>query len=296
MFRILTCLTTEHDLRLVVIAGVVCFFASLTAITLFHRARATAGRARIRWICAAGAATGCGIWATHFIAMLAYDPGVTINYQIALTGLSLLAAVVVTGLGLALAVYQPVRWSVPLAGAIVGGGVACMHYLGMFAVELPGRVGWSLDLVIVSIIAGIVLGAAALMVGVGDNSRRTLGIAALLLTLAIVSHHFTAMGAVMFTPDPGRMVGALSLSPPALAFAVASAAMLILGISLVSSMAGHRLDDKSLLLETAINNMTQGVVMFDGQERLVVCNDRYIEMYGLSPDVVKPGCLLIDVI
>jgi diguanylate cyclase (GGDEF)-like protein/PAS domain S-box-containing protein len=49
-------------------------------------------------------------------------------------------------------------------------------------------------------------------------------------------------------------------------------------------------------LETAINNMSQGLVMFDADERVVICNDFYIEMYGLSRDVVKPGCALIDLL
>ena len=75
MIRVLTCLTFEHDLRLVAVAGVICFFSSLSAITLFHRARAAKGRGRAAWVVAAGFAAGSGIWATHFIAMLAYDPG-----------------------------------------------------------------------------------------------------------------------------------------------------------------------------------------------------------------------------
>ena len=50
------------------------------------------------------------------------------------------------------------------------------------------------------------------------------------------------------------------------------------------------------LLAIVLDNMTQGVVMFDAAERLVVCNDRFIEMYGLSRDVVKPGCTLLAVI
>jgi methyl-accepting chemotaxis protein len=54
--------------------------------------------------------------------------------------------------------------------------------------------------------------------------------------------------------------------------------------------------DRSAALSMVLNNMTQGVVMFDASEHLVVCNDRYIEMYGLSPDVVKPGASLSDVI
>src|SRR2546421_11066834 len=112
MLRVLTCLVTEHDLRLVVVAGVVCFLASLTAITLFHRARSTIGRARATWILAAGAATGCGIWATHFLAMLAYDPGIPITYNFGLTALSLLTAAFVTTLGVAAAV----AWPAPVAG------------------------------------------------------------------------------------------------------------------------------------------------------------------------------------
>ena len=52
----------------------------------------------------------------------------------------------------------------------------------------------------------------------------------------------------------------------------------------------------SALLSMALNNMTQGVVMFNSAERLVVCNDRFIEMYGLSRDVVKLGCTLLNVI
>jgi len=52
----------------------------------------------------------------------------------------------------------------------------------------------------------------------------------------------------------------------------------------------------SALLAVVLDNITQGVVMFDAAERLVVCNDRYIEMYGLSRDVVKPGCSFLDVI
>src|SRR5947209_7648477 len=116
MFRVLTCLATEHDLRLVVLAGVVCFLASLSAISLFNRARATRGWARTAWVTGAGVATGFGIWSTHFIAMLAYDPGTLIAYDIALTGASLAAAVAITTSGLAVAAYGA-SWK----GAAFGG-------------------------------------------------------------------------------------------------------------------------------------------------------------------------------
>ena len=85
MFRVLTSLVVEHDWRLVALAGIVCFIASLAAITLLHRAQATQGALRTAWLLTAGAATGWGIWSTHFIAMLAYDPGFGVGYDLSLT-------------------------------------------------------------------------------------------------------------------------------------------------------------------------------------------------------------------
>jgi diguanylate cyclase (GGDEF)-like protein len=60
--------------------------------------------------------------------------------------------------------------------------------------------------------------------------------------------------------------------------------------------AQRKLSEKSQHLDTAINNMTQGLLLFDSSGRLVICNRRYIDMFGLSPDVVKPGCHLRDLI
>jgi diguanylate cyclase (GGDEF)-like protein/PAS domain S-box-containing protein len=58
---------------------------------------------------------------------------------------------------------------------------------------------------------------------------------------------------------------------------------------LVSTEYQRQQRDRNKLFETALNNMSQGLCMFDGDANLVVCNDRYIEMYGLSRDVVVPG-------
>ncbi|MDE5452684.1 EAL domain-containing protein [Bradyrhizobium sp. CSA112] len=60
--------------------------------------------------------------------------------------------------------------------------------------------------------------------------------------------------------------------------------------------AQRKLSEKSQHLDTAINNMTQGLLLFDASGHLVICNRRYIDMFGLSPEVVKPGCHLRDLI
>jgi NO-binding membrane sensor protein with MHYT domain len=252
LFRIFDCLTTQHDWRLVAAAGVVCFLASLTAITLFHRALSTKGRARTVWLAAAGAATGCGIWATHFLAMLAYQPGMPVAYDIDLTIVSLLAPGAITAVGLAVAVFTPSRWGAPIGGAIIGGGVAVMHYLGMGALELPGHVHWDLPLVAASIVLGVILGMASLAVAVRWHSLRAVWVSALLLALAILSHHFTAMGAVEIVPDPARTITELSLSPGLLGVAVASVTVAILGVSLTAALADRQIDDKGRLLGIAL--------------------------------------------
>src|SRR5215211_8276119 len=79
--------------------------------------------------------------------------------------------------------------------------------------------------------------------------------------------------------------------PPPMILAGAVCVLLtILGANLA-----RRIREKDLSLATALKNMPQGVVMFEN-ERFVVCNDRYLEMYGLSSEVIKPGCTLKHVI
>ncbi|SFJ49054.1 bifunctional diguanylate cyclase/phosphodiesterase [Bradyrhizobium sp. cf659] len=324
MFRVFSCLTAEHDWRLVVLAGLVCFVASIVAVSIFHRAIAARARTRLIWIAIAGAAIGYGIWATHFVAMLAYEPGVTTGYGIVLTALSLAAAMLLTSGGFGVAVRDSGRWRAAAGGVIIGGGIASMHYLGMWALEVPGRVAWSLDLVLVSIILGMCLGYAALAVAIRYRDYRGTLAAAVLLTLAIVSHHFTAMGAVQITPDPTRATGALSLSPAVLALAIAGVALSVLGMSLIGVLADRRLASRTarfeeiinqlsvarqqledsqlelreqkLRLDTAIDHMVEGLCMFDAEKRLVVCNERYAGLYRLPPDLLRTGTPHTDII
>jgi diguanylate cyclase (GGDEF)-like protein len=317
MFRVLTCVAGEHDWRLVLVAGVVCFVASIVAVNIFHRAIASHTRARFIWIAIAGAAIGYGILATHFIAMLAYEPGVPTGYGIILTTLSLAVAMVVTSIGFGFAANHPGRWRAPVGGGIIGAGIASMHYLGMWALEVPGRVSWSLDLVFVSIVFGIVFGYAALAIALRYNDRWGSFAAALLLTLAIVLHHFTAMGAVEIVPDPTRAPDSLFLSPFFLALAIAGVALSVLGMCLIGVLADSRLarrtrkfeeiisqlsrarqqvegsqaelQEQKLRLDTAINHMGEGLCMFDAEKRLVVCNERYAKMYRLPPELLRAG-------
>ena len=289
MFRLLTFLTVEHDWRLLGVAGVVCFIASLCVIGLFHRASLSQGRARATWLVVASLAAGFGIWAAHFIAMLAHHSGIGNSYDVSLTVLSFVMAVAVTCGGLCAAIYIPVRWAAPVGGGIVGAGVATMHYLGMWALELPGRITWSLELLLASIVLGVAFGAAALAIAARRDSFLNTNIATAVLTLAIVSQYFTAMGAVEIVPDPTRVSGVLSIVPMGLALGIANAAMAVLGMSIVASMMDRRLRSHSTRTLAALNNMPHGLCMFDSKKRLVICNDGYAGMYRLPPELLKAG-------
>jgi two-component sensor histidine kinase len=119
-----------------------------------------------------------------------------------------------------------------LGGVLVGGGIAAMHYTGMAAFRIAGFIVWDEALVGVSVALGCVLGAAALIVGAGNSTWRYRLQGALFLTLAIFSHHFTAMGAASIVRDPTIAVAGLAIPPAGMAVGVAIAVLAILGLTL----------------------------------------------------------------
>lgn len=204
MLRILTCIVVEHDLRLVLLAAFICFLSCYVAVTLAQRARVAEGTARNLWLGAAGTSSGFGIWATHFIAMLAYDPGVVMGYDMKLTLISLAVAIVVTTIGLSLATYVAGKSAVVAGGLLLGAGITSMHYIGMSAVELPGVIRWDAAYVAASVACAGLFGALALLCCMREQPRaRDRAFATVLMAVGVVSLHFTAMAAV--TIEPGLM-------------------------------------------------------------------------------------------
>src|SRR5882757_519687 len=299
MYQVLNCLVTEHDWRLVVLGGTICWLASAVAISLVHRARASQGRTRAIWVGLDAAVGGCGIWATHFVAMLAYYPGAGAGYNIPITLISLIFAMAISAVGLGIALLDDRRSTVAMGGAVVGIGVAAMHYTGMMALEIPARIVWSPGIVLASVVFGGVFAAMALVVAVRRDDRRHTVAATALLTVAIVSHHFTAMGAVTLVPDPTLVTDELTIAPAALSFLTAVAAFAILGISLVAAMLDRRssteLHQQKVLLDSAIGNMSQGLCMFDAEGRILLFNERYSEMMDRTGMPLQ-GRMLIDVL
>src|SRR3954463_13023777 len=180
MLRVLGCITGQHDLRFVVLAAVLCLFACWTAISLLARARVSAGRGRALWIVGAAVVFGSGIWGTHFVAMLAYTPGLPVGYDVTLTSLSIVIAVVLSAAGFALAFRTGFA---ALGLAIAGAAIGAMHYTGMAALKGPFLQVWSFGYVAASILIGIGFAALAGQSAVLIRNFRGRALAAGLLAL-----------------------------------------------------------------------------------------------------------------
>jgi diguanylate cyclase (GGDEF)-like protein/PAS domain S-box-containing protein len=281
MNQIVLCLTTQHDLGLVVVAGLVSFLSAAVGYDLLARAKV---ERRALWLCAAAVVTGSGIWATHFIAMLAYDPGVTLAYGIATTAASGVSGTVISGLGFALMIHGAKDRVVPaLAGAIIGGGVAVLHYVGMAALIIPATIVWDWNLVAASIAVGCALGAVSGYLFQRATRVRGRLAAALALTLAVCSHHFTAMGAVTILPDAS--IGQVTATLPKLGLVAAIVAtmvvILLLGIlgGTFDRILATRRQREAKRLNTLANAAFEGIVICrDGE--IVDANESFRKLVG----------------
>ena len=285
MLKVYSCLAYAHDLKLVALAAVICALASVTGINLLRHARKAIGQMRGVWLMVSAISTGFGIWATHFVAMLAFTPGIPSGYNIVLTMLSLVAAILLTGVGLAVSLIPNWRHGPWIGGAIVAGGIATMHYVGMAAFEIQGIVLWDHALVITSIMLGAAIGAVALPVGLhGTEEKWKIGGAAL-LTLAICSHHFTAMGAVSIIPDPTIEVSPSALPGGFLALGVAFASFGLIALALAGVVLDIRDRRRSELevdrMRDLANASVEGLLVCDG-EAIVSVNTSFAALTGLS--------------
>ena len=178
---VIACMRHAHDLQLIWLAGLVCvagIYASFAVAR--HAARAT-GKLRTRWGMVSILASGCTAWATHFIVLLAFKPGMPAAFDPLLTTLSLACAIVGIGCGVSLSIRSRRPKVHFIAGQIVGVGVALLHYVGQAAYLVQGTVSWNLWLVVPSILISLPLSGSALMAMASRNRRLRFVAAPLLL-------------------------------------------------------------------------------------------------------------------
>lgn len=268
MLTVYNCIVNEHDLRLVVLAAVICAISALTAVKLLDHVRGDERSGRKAWIALSAASIGFGIWATHFVAMLAFSPAMPTAYDAELTVLSLVIAVAVTGLGIGVATARDTLDHRLVGGSILGGGIAAMHFTGMSAFEVQGFLVWDQRFVAAALVVAVALGALSMQIALsGQRGWRQIG-AALTLTVGICGLHFIAMAAVTIQPDVSVEIPASSISATWLAAGVAAAAFSILLFSAIALWVDIRDVSRSRAEEQRMRDLVNAAV-----EGLVVCRE-----------------------
>jgi signal transduction histidine kinase len=249
MFRLYTCITQEHDIWLVAAAGVICLLSTFTAFSLLRRTLAASSpRARLSWLGAAAIVDGSGVWTTHFVAMLAYNSHLPVQYGVRLTVISVLTAITISFAGLGLAYRSRGRKElIALAGAVVGAAVGAMHYVGMAAMEVPADVVWDPAVIAVSLLLGVGLGCLAFLVAFSRADFRHHLAGATLQTVGICSLHFTAMTAFEMQSDPD-FIALLDQTKDLtwLAVGVAVVTAVIVSFALIGAIVDQRLADRAI--------------------------------------------------
>lgn len=232
---------TGHDTWLVALSYLTAAFASYVALDLAERLRHAEGMLRWAWHAAASMALGGGIWAMHFLGMLAFQLEAPFAFHAGLTILSLAVPILVVAVGLWL-VGGGGSVRLLLAGGVVGMGVVVMHYTGMSALMLPGTIGYKPGLFGLSVLIALVAATVALWLALTPQRFSLRVAAALIMGIAICGMHYTGMGALVVTLDPSLASGQHEGIPRIiLAAAVAAATYGLLVLALVAGIADRRI-------------------------------------------------------
>jgi NO-binding membrane sensor protein with MHYT domain/two-component sensor histidine kinase len=253
---------------LVVLSVVVAVIASFVALSLASRVTAARTPAAARaWLIGGAISIGAGIWSMHFIGMLAFRLPIRVSYDLALTGLSLLLPIVVSGLGL----FEASRKSLGKSRLIVGGvlvglGIVTMHYTGIAAMKMEPPIRYQPLLVGLSMLVAVAGSAISIwssfrlrMATFFDALMKKAG-SALASGSAIVGMHYTAMAAADFAPDSVCTATALNISAWELAAVVAGIALtfqvLTLAIAAYDAYRAERIEHERVGLEAQVAQRT----------------------------------------
>jgi diguanylate cyclase (GGDEF)-like protein/PAS domain S-box-containing protein len=276
-------LMIEHDPLLVLLAAVICAFGAISTMNVSSRAMDS--KRPSPWMLLVALCAGCTVWATHFIAMVAYRQDVVTTYDAGLTALSFACGVVIMGLGFLVAIRGAQSSAARLlGGSVVGGGVIALHYVGMAALRIPGGFSLTPALVGASMVLSVLFGAAALWVAFHpDRGHRMAG--ALLMVVTIVSLHFVAMGAVHAHPVmPGSLLveSGISRSMMTVIVSMAPISVLLIGLlgAVIDQRVSRRLAAEADRFRTLADGAFEGLVVHRGGA-IVDANVAARRLFGL---------------
>jgi PAS domain S-box-containing protein len=243
----------SYNYALVALSVLIAMFASYAALDLAGRVTAAGGWTRAVWLLGGAAAMGTGIWSMHYIGMLAFILPIPVAYHWPTVLLSLFAAIVASAVALGVVSQQKMGWFRALAGsALMGAGIASMHYIGMAAMRLPAICQFNSFLVILSVVFAVLISLAALWITFRFRNEKTgIGweklVGAVVMGAAIPVMHYTGMAAASFTASdiPADLSYAVNISTLGTA-GIAAVTFFVLGLALLTSWVDRRFATQTL--------------------------------------------------
>ena len=225
VFRVPAFAMAQLDLRVVLFAVLIAVATAFTAVQAHACARECQRRRRTVWLLLAGCSAGAGIWATHFLAIRAYDWGMPLAYDAHFVAVSLLVTVGFATAGFALAIPDG-RLQAAAGGALLGTGIVLAHVLGLKAVEIAGTLHRDPLIAVPLHTFAVALACGAMLAGRELAPFARLWAVAALIAATICGLHFAAIAGIAVTSDPGIAVSASALSGSTLTIVVACATAL----------------------------------------------------------------------
>jgi len=256
------------------------------------------------WLSGGAFAMGCGIWAMHFIGMLAYQLPIPVIYNITGTLMSVVPAILSSGVAIYVFSHKQLGLRrLGIGGVIFGVGIGTMHYSGMAAMRVDALMLYDKKIFIFSILIAVVLSYFALWLKfltqryAGTIAFRPVKVTSIaMMGMAVAAMHYIGMTSVYFFPREGKSADIVGLDPLALSTLVIVTTSLIMGLGIVTSIFQQRLSSahQSIVasrerMKDAINSISDGFVLFDEQDRLVMSNDVFRNMYSAASEWIKPG-------
>lgn len=273
-------LVSQYDQILVTVSFIVAILASWTALNMAGRVSTSSGKSALVWLIGGGTAMGIGIWAMHFIGMLAMEMAMTISYDPLLTGISMLIAIGSSLFALWLVSTNKLRMRRLIPGAFVmASGIVAMHYTGMAALQVSPGIVWHTGWIAVSVIIALVASFAALWLTfrlrheAAQVSLMRFG-AALLMGIAIAGMHYTGMMAAQFPHQMAMHHHGVNVSW--LAIVVSVVALSILCLTLMLSMFDARLQARTSLLASSLAEANKELAQLALQDTLTRLPNRVL--------------------
>lgn len=284
-------LVSQYNHILVVISFVVAILAAYTALNMAGRVAGSQGIAARIWLAGGGVAMGIGIWAMHFIGMLAMDLAMSMSYDVAITALSMAIAIVSSMFALWLVSGEQLRLRRLLPGAFVmGTGIVAMHYTGMAALEVSPGIVWDKTWVALSVVIALAASLVALWLTfrlryeAAQVALMRLG-AALTMGIAIAGMHYAGMKAAQFPVTTHMHHHGINGSW--LAVLVSVVALSILAITLLVSMLDARLQARTTLLASSLAEANRELAQLALHDTLTRLPNRILLEDRLSQAISK---------